>query len=147
VLPSLTNLFGFLKEKDNSASKYSILIVEDSEIDFKIVQGILTKKGYKVSHATNGEEGLAAVKTHIPDLILLDCEMPVMDGLEMCRRLKADPHYNGVPVIFLTGVNTPQNVIECFEMDAENYLSKPVSAKTLLSHVASAIEEYKASSA
>jgi len=113
----------------------TILIVEDNEVDRQLITKILGKEGYSTLTAVNGELGLSLAKEEIPDLIVLDCDMPVMGGIEMCKRIKNYEATKGIPVIFLTSVKTPQNIINCFELDAENYLSKPISSKILISEV------------
>jgi len=121
----------------------TILTVEDNEIDRILIEKILTKAGYKVRLAVDGAKGLESIKEVRPDLIVLDCEMPVMGGVEMCRRLKENQATASIPVLFLTSVDTPKNIIECFELDAENYLNKPISAKLLLSEVEAILKEHK----
>ena len=122
-------------------SKKSILIVEDNEVDSKIVQRIVDKLGHRILTATNGKVGLEAVRTERPDLIILDCEMPVMGGVEMCEMLRAEDETVNIPVLFLTAGNTPQNIIEAFELDAENYLSKPINSKILIQQIEQILED------
>jgi adenylate cyclase len=122
-------------KKPTSAKGKTILVVEDSETDQKVICRIVESAGYDVIKANDGEEGLKLAKAKLPDMVLLDCEMPKMNGVEMCRRLKEDAKLCDTPVIFITSVETPRNIIDCFELEAENYLSKPVSAKILLSQI------------
>jgi len=131
----------FAAQRGSANTKGKVLVVEDSEVDQKFLSATLTKNGYQVRIAENGEVGLQKAKEDKPDLILLDCEMPVMGGVEMCKRLKDDNDLHEVPVIFLTAVNTPRNIIDCFELDAENYLSKPISSKLLMSFVESVLKK------
>ena len=122
-------LFFGAKEKPESfdySKRKKILIVEDNIIDMKLVMKILERK-YNLFTACNGEMGLEEARKNMPDLIVLDCEMPVMTGNQMCKIIKEDEATKDIPVLFLTSVNTPSNIIECFELDAENHLAKPVS--------------------
>ena len=130
--------FLFKKKKDNSDTK--ILIVEDNHVDRKLLEKTLEREGFKMVFAENGEEGLSKAKETSPDLIILDCEMPIMSGNEMCKRLKEDNDLMDTPVIFLTSINTPKNIIDCFELDAESYLNKPVKPKVLLRQIEDALK-------
>ncbi len=127
---------------NKSQPKPTILVVEDSDVFRKFITSTLEKQGYHVVTAVNGAAGLETVKSTKPDLILLDCEMPVMNGLEMCKKLKEDESTEDIPIIFLTAVDTPQNIVDCFEMDAENYLSKPISGKLLTSQIEAVLKQY-----
>ena len=131
------NLFG--KKPSAEAGGRKILVVEDNDIDRKIVVSTLTKAGYSVNTASNGEEGYKKVTTDPPELIVLDCEMPEMGGVEMCERIKEIDQLKDIPVIFLTSLDTPNNVLDCFEVDAENFLSKPVKPKVLLKEIAKSL--------
>jgi len=134
-------------ETDQAASQAtkqdikSILIVEDSEVDSKIVEKIVNKLGHRSLTATNGKIGLEVALSERPDLIILDCEMPVMGGVEMCELLRVEDNTVDIPVLFLTAVDTPQNIIEAFELDAENYLTKPVNSKMLSEQIEQILED------
>ncbi|MBF0385459.1 MAG: response regulator [Candidatus Omnitrophica bacterium] len=135
-------IFGFTgisKREKEANSLLNILVVDDSEIDRTLIGYILKKAGYNVFYAIDGKSGLDAVKSNHIDLILLDCQMPLMGGVEMCRILKSDEHLKGIPVIFVTGIDTPVNVINCFEASAENFIIKPVNQRAILKHIKSAI--------
>ncbi|MDP8212313.1 MAG: response regulator [Candidatus Zapsychrus exili] len=131
----LNQIFNRKDLKIQANKGYSILVVEDNEVDRKIIHRTLESKGYNVLIAENGAIGLKMAKEHKPNLVLLDCEMPVMDGKEMCRRLKEDEDISKIPVVFLTGLTTPKNIIDCFDLELENYLSKPVKPGLLASQI------------
>ncbi len=133
MFEKVINLFKKNELPEDEVKK--ILVVEDSEIDLKIIVNILKKHNFDITIAINGQEGLLTANQLMPDLILLDCEMPVLNGIETCKQLKANSKTCKIPVLFLTGVTTPANVIECFEAEAENYLEKPVDAKVLISEI------------
>jgi len=127
--------------KDCEDSDKLILVVEDNPVDLKVITKILESKKYKVISAANGEEGLKIAKDNRPDLMILDCQMPVLNGLEMCKMVKEDVDIKDIPVIFLTGIDTSKNVLDCFEADAWNYLSKPIDAKVLMSEIEAVINK------
>ncbi len=133
-------IFGSKKSSRPPVSR-KILIVDDNEIDRKVIQSTLEKAGYSTIQAENGQIGLQKAKQENPDLIFLDCQMPVMDGLTMCKKLKEEDDFKNIPVIFLTALDTPRNIIDCFEVDAENYLSKPISPKILTQQVKFILEQ------
>ena len=128
-------------QKKEANGIHSILVVEDNEIDRVFIKRTLERYGYKVTLAPNGEEGLRIALEKKPDLILMDCEMPVMDGVEACKRLKETEETQNIPVIFLTSVNTPLNILSCFELEAENFLAKPVNPKLLASHIETTLKQ------
>ena len=139
----MANVIGFfsgLKEVNMVTHQRKILVVEDNEVDRKVIVATLQRRGYTVMTAENGAVGLEMAKAKLPDVIVLDCEMPVMGGVEMCRRLKESKPGQNIPVLFLTSVDTPRNVIDCFEADASNFLTKPLNSSVLLSQIRSILE-------
>jgi CheY-like chemotaxis protein len=136
-------MLGLFKNKnDGRFAKMMVLIVEDNEVDRKIIVKTLKTLGCKVMIAENGSEGYIKAVSHKPDLILSDCNMPYMDGVEMCRQIKEDESTKDIPVIFLTGVDSPRNVIDCFSLEAESFVCKPINPKMLSNQIASVLEEY-----
>lgn len=120
-----------------------VIVVEDSELDTRLAVSTLERDGYSVITAVNGQEGLEKIRAERPAVAVLDCEMPVMGGVELCRRLKADGELRNIPVIFLTGVDTPRNIVDCFDLKADMYLDKPLDARALLGAVESALGRAK----
>ena len=118
-------------------SSKTILIVDDSELDRQLIKRVIGNQGYKVLLAKDGQEGLQVARENKPDLIILDCDMPIMTGNQMCLILKKEEGIKGIPVLFLTSNDAPKNVIDCYELDAENYLNKPVQTELLISQVQS----------
>lgn len=119
-----------------------ILIVDDSQIDRLLIDKIVRELGgYRILSAENGQQGLDIAKSEKPDLVILDCDMPVMTGHQMCQILKNDPKLKDIKVLFLTGINTPENVIQCFELDAQNYLPKPINAQDLIKEIKNIFNE------
>jgi|SRR5450755_2460416 sigma-B regulation protein RsbU (phosphoserine phosphatase) len=118
-----------------ASAKKSILIVDDTPINVGVISGAL-KDTYKTKVATNGEKALAiASGDDKPDLILLDVMMPGMDGYEVCRRLKADPNTQNIPVIFLTGQTGTEDETKGFEVGAVDYVHKPFSEAVVKARV------------
>ena len=119
----------------------SILFVDDNDLQRKLISRILTKRNYRVLLSENGEQGLAIAKAEKPDLILLDIVLPGINGIEVCKRLKNDPTTSNIPVLFFTGSDTPQNILDCYEFGAENYLNKSISAGALISQIEMTLKE------
>ncbi|MBI3581857.1 MAG: response regulator [Nitrospinae bacterium] len=114
-----------------------ILVVEDSETQLELLSRLLAKNGYRVFKAKNGAEGLASASANRPDLVISDVLMPEMDGLQLCRRLKDDEALKRVPVILLTQLENPEEIIRGLEAGADNYISKPYEEEFLLSKIKS----------
>ena len=114
-----------------------ILIVEDNPASLDILQTRLTANDYKVITATDGEAGLAMARETQPDLILLDIMMPKMDGIEVCRRIKADTSLPFMPIIMVTAKVDSKDVVAGLEAGANEYLTKPVDHTALVARVKS----------
>jgi PAS domain S-box-containing protein len=109
----------------------TILLVEDNETNRMMVGDFLESLGYQVLFANNGQEALNQVAAGHPDLILMDLQMPEMDGLEAIRRLRADPRFLSIPIVALTALAMPNDRERSLAAGANEYLSKPVSLKEL----------------
>ncbi len=112
-----------------------ILAVDDTPNNLKLLQMVLEQAGYKVRLATSGPMALTSVQAKSPDLILLDMNMPEMDGKEVCRRLKADPATKDIPIMFLTVAQETGEKVQAFEVGAVDYLTKPFSPPEMLARV------------
>jgi len=115
-------------------SKQSILVVDDNAVNLKALQEILGNI-YKVYLAPSGEWALTFLERAIPDLILLDIEMPGMSGLDVINRLKQDPRWLDIPVIFLTALEDRLKEEHAFQMGAVDYIVKPISAGVVLKRI------------
>jgi DNA-binding response OmpR family regulator len=111
-----------------------ILIVEDERDILDLVTHYLEKEGFRVRSATDGPAGLSAARQERPDLIVLDLMLPGMDGLEVCRKLRADST-NLVPIIILTAKAEETDRVVGLELGADDYLTKPFSPKELIARV------------
>lgn len=112
-----------------------LLAADDTPRDLKLLAKALEREGYDLVLAANGVQALECAKTRKPDLILLDILMPGMDGIEVCRRLKADPNTQGIPVIFLTAQAKSIEILAGFEAGAVDYVTKPFQIPELLARV------------
>jgi len=117
-------------------SKGRILIVEDLEQNAAFLEKIMTAAGFEVTKASNGKEALAAVKNECPDLILLDIEMPVMDGIQACAELRKDPAHESIPIIMLTVKDQPSDIVRALEHGADDYVFKSSTKEELLNRIA-----------
>jgi two-component system sensor histidine kinase/response regulator len=102
-----------------------IMIVDDNPANLKLLERILTHEGYEVRSFPLGRLALTAAMNHPPDLILLDINMPEMNGYEVCARLKATPELSHIPVIILSALNEMQDKVKAFRCGAVDYISKP----------------------
>lgn len=116
-------------------SEKKIMIVEDSAIQAEILRRILVAEDYSVIIAKNGAEGLSKAKGLKPDLVISDINMPEMNGFELCRQLKNDADTLTTPVILLTSLSAPSDVISALECGADNFLVKPYDKSHLLSRI------------
>jgi class 3 adenylate cyclase len=114
-----------------------ILVVDDVSANLDILRARLSAHGYEVITATTGRQALAAVREHRPDLILLDVMMPEMDGIEVCRQVRADPSVPFIPIVMLTAKSEPRDVVVALEAGGDEYLTKPVDAGALVARVKS----------
>ncbi len=116
-----------------------ILLCDDSTTVRTIARMELTSAGYAVLEAADGAQALAAAVEHQPDVILLDIEMPVMDGYETVTALKADPRTQDIPVVFLTGRSGAHDVVRALKLGGHDYVRKPPEPTELLARVNSAL--------
>ncbi|PZV26087.1 MAG: hypothetical protein DCF12_11315 [Snowella sp.] len=109
-----------------------ILLADDDEGNRKTLDDYLSNKGYRMLLAYNGKEALEMVKTHRPDLILMDIQMPEMDGLEATTLIRSDPAIAHIPIIALTALALPEQVERCLAVGINEYLVKPLRFKVLM---------------
>jgi adenylate cyclase len=114
-----------------------ILVVDDVATNVEILSVRLASQGYEVLTATGGEEALAIVREREPDLVLLDIMMPRMDGIEVCRQMRADSSLPFIPIVFLTAKSDPKDVVAALDAGGDEYLTKPVDHAALGARVKS----------
>jgi signal transduction histidine kinase len=112
-----------------------IVIVEDSSTQREMLRHMLEKHSLCVETATNGQEALSLLKQIRPIAVITDIDMPEMDGYELCRRIKGDSELNGIPVLLLTSLSDPENVIMGLECGADYFIMKPYNEEFLLSRI------------
>jgi two-component system cell cycle response regulator DivK len=112
-----------------------ILAVDDQEDNRRILRDLLTSAGYEVIEATTGEDAVAAAETQVPDLILMDIQLPGIDGYEATRRIKANPRLRQIPLIVVTSYALSGDDAKAYSAGANAYVSKPFSPRALLAKV------------
>lgn len=123
-----------MKEKAEK-QHLDILVVEDSRTQAEELRYILEKRNFNVSMAVNGKEALDFMKGRIPDIVVTDIVMPEMDGYELCKRIRADEKLREVPVILVTSLSEPTDVIKGLEAGANNFITKPYDEKYIISRI------------
>jgi len=114
---------------------HTILIIEDNPNNLSVIVEYLEEAGFKIVVARNGEMGLKRAQFALPNIILLDVMMPGIDGFETCRRLKADEKTCGIPVIFMTALDSPEDKVKGFEVGGVDYITKPIQHEEVLARV------------
>lgn len=112
-----------------------ILVVDDQPSNLQAAVSLLSLAGYEVVPALSGEQALARARLRTPDLALLDLQMPGMNGLDLCRELRADPRFQALPVVFLTASDQHDMLVEAFRVGAVDYVTKPFVPEELLVRV------------
>ena len=112
-----------------------ILVVEDQEDNRQILRDLLGSVGYEMTEAENGEQALAAVKAQPPDLILMDIQLPLLDGYEATRRIKADPQLKHIPIIVVTSYALSGDEAKARAAGCDDYVTKPFSPRELLAKI------------
>jgi len=112
-----------------------ILVVEDQEDNRKIIRDTLAPTDYEIIEAENGEEALAAIAKARPDLILMDIQLPIMDGYTATRRIKADPALRSIPILAVTSYALSGENKKAREAGCDDYIPKPYSPRELLAKV------------
>jgi two-component system cell cycle response regulator DivK len=112
-----------------------ILAVDDQEDNRRILRDLLTSAGYEVIEATTGEDAVTTAETQVPDLILMDIQLPGIDGYEATRRIKANPRLRQIPLIVVTSYALSGDDAKAYSAGANAYVSKPFSPRALLAKV------------
>jgi CheY-like chemotaxis protein/anti-sigma regulatory factor (Ser/Thr protein kinase) len=115
----------------NINSSPLILIAEDNEANISTLTDYLEANGYRILIAMNGEEAIALSETHQPDLILMDIQMPIMDGLSAIKLIRLNPNLADIPIIALTALAMDSDRQKCIDAGANEYISKPIKLKSL----------------
>ncbi len=118
-----------------------ILIIEDIPMNRRLIRDILTYHGYEVIEAGNGEEGIKMAKEHQPDLILMDIQMPVMNGYEATKALKNDPDTKHIKIVAVTSFAMLGDREKILEAGADDYIAKPINTRELPEKVKKLLRE------
>ena len=132
------------KSPTTSNTLHLILIVDDSPTQAKLLEQLLCGEGYRVAVARNGSEALDRILSDSPDLVISDILMPEMDGFELCRQVRTMDRAKATPIILLTHLNDPSDVLHSLEVGADYFVSKPYSNKLLLSRISSVLQGVRA---
>lgn len=117
------------------AQRADILIVDDTPANLNVLTAILKQQGYRVRPAISGELALTAAQKVLPDVILLDIQMPGLNGYQVCRQLKADPRTAPVPVVFISALEDALDKVEAFQAGGVDYITKPFQIEEVLVRV------------
>ncbi|WP_270089652.1 response regulator transcription factor [Sphingobacterium sp. SYP-B4668] len=118
-----------------SIAKHKILVVDDEQDIVELIAYNLKREGYQVFTANNGKEAIAQAKEANPDLIILDVMMPLMDGIEACRLMRAMPEFKHTFMVFLTARSEEYSEIAGFHVGADDYIAKPIKPRALMSRI------------
>jgi two-component system, cell cycle response regulator DivK len=112
-----------------------ILVIEDHEDNRRIVRDLLTPAGYEVIEAVTGEDGVTMADSHRPDLILMDIQLPGLDGYEATRQIKAKPELRAIPIVVVTSYALSGDDVKAREAGCDAYVTKPFSPRALLAKI------------
>jgi len=116
-------------------ARENILVVDDEEDVLELVRYNLDKNGYSIITASSGEEAITLARNKLPDLVVLDLMLPGIDGLEVCKKLKADTRTDHIPIVMLTAKGEETDVVTGLELGADDYVTKPFSPKVLTARI------------
>ncbi|MGM9803243.1 MAG: response regulator [Muribaculaceae bacterium] len=119
-------------DPDINPSDFTILIVDDNETNVKLLQAILTRGHYNILKAYNGEDAIAMMQQHHPDLVLLDIMMPVMDGYETAKRIAEIESIRNIPYMFVTALSDTNSMVKGFKHGCNDFISKPFNTEEIL---------------
>lgn len=121
-------------------SKFNVLVVDDVPLNQMLVTKMLSRYNFQVRTASNGLEAMEAIREKKPSVILLDIMMPVMDGFEVLRLLKAKRDTENIRVIILSALNSNEDIIKGYELGANDFITKPIIMEKLVNSVATQLQ-------
>jgi class 3 adenylate cyclase len=127
--------------RERNGDRGDLLVVDDNRVNRLLVGRTLEQLGHRVAFAENGRQALERLRSHPADLVLLDIEMPELNGYETLEALRTDPKLRDIPVVMMSSVDEVDSVARCIEMGAEDYLFKPVNGVLLRARVAASLEK------
>ena len=122
--------------------KAKIVVIEDEADILEVIEYSLKKEGFEFNSSLDGEKGLALAKKEIPDLVLLDLMLPSLDGIEICRKLKADSITRPIPIIMVTAKGEESDIDLGLGIGADDYVVKPYSPRELIARIKSVLKIY-----
>jgi CheY-like chemotaxis protein len=122
----------------------TILVIEDNEMNMKLMRAVLKAGNYRMPEAMDAETGLRLVREHRPDLILMDIQLPGMDGLSATKIIKADPDLKDIPIFALSGFAMESDKEKAADLGLAGYIVKPISVKGLLETLANCLNPHHA---
>jgi adenylate cyclase len=126
---------------ERNGEKGEMLVVDDNRVNRLLVARTLEQLGHRVAFAENGRQAIEALRSRPADLVLLDIEMPEMNGYQTLEALRADPKLRDIPIVMMSSVDEVDSVARCIEMGAEDYLFKPINPILLRARVAASLEK------
>jgi len=129
-----------ITNQPSSTPTSSLLVVDDNSMNRIMLSRYITKLGYRSSLAENGRQALEKLQAEPFDLVLLDVQMPEMDGYQVLEQLKADPRLRDIPVIMISAVDELESVVKCIELGAQDYLPKPFNPVLLRARLTACLE-------
>ncbi|MEI8352800.1 MAG: response regulator, partial [bacterium] len=132
-----------MRETTTDPEAPGILIVDDAPANVRLLADMLKDRGYKIRVALSGELALQAAHNHPPGLILLDINMPEMNGYEVCERLKADAKLRDIPVIFISAMHETLDKVKAFSMGGVDYITKPFQTEEVGARVRTHLELHR----
>ncbi len=114
-----------------------VLIVDDEPDNFDVIDALLSQEGYQLAYVSDADQALNLLKTSLPDVILLDVMMPGTSGIEFCKLFKANPEWSHIPVIIVTALSTKEDLSQCLDAGADDFISKPVNGMELRARIRS----------
>lgn len=117
--------------------KHSILLVDDDERIFDVIEGLLMREGYKFTYISSGKVAINSIDELKPDVILLDVMMPELDGIQTCQLIKGNSDWRHIPIIMVTALDSKEDLARCLEAGADDFLSKPINSLELRARVRS----------
>jgi pilus assembly protein CpaE len=112
-----------------------VLLIDDEPFYYKLISPVLNKAGYEVEYARSGAKGLEMIPTYNPDMIIVDLRLPDVDGFQIIQRLRRDPNFSHIPVVFITGETMLDEKLKAFELGADDYLVKPFQPEELVARL------------
>lgn len=129
-----------LYKQEHDYSKFLVLAVDDIPLNLLLVQKMLSRFNFRIKTAANGQQALDAVAAEKPDLILLDLLMPIMDGFEVIKNLRANPATADIQIVILSALNSNDDIAKGFNVGANDFIMKPIIMEKLLNCVVTQLQ-------